>query len=335
VSVVAAPPRNIRYVGAIVEALEHCLADDERVFLAGEDIGAYGGVFRHGRGLQERFGERRVIDMPISEAAIMGLGVGAAATGLRPVIELMFMDFVAICLDQIVNQMAKARYMFGGKMSLPVTVLTFAGAGGSMAAQHSQSLEAWLCHVPGLKVVMPSGPYEAKGLLTAAIHDDDPVIVIMNKVALGVVAPVPEEPYELPIGRAEVVRAGSDLTIVASGNMVRESLTAAHDLESRDGLSVEVVDLRTLQPLDTDTILTSVAKTHRCLVVHEAVRFGGFGAEIAAQVQELGFDELDAPVHRVGAPFAPVPFSAALEREYIPDAARIVGEADRLFGLRP
>ena len=324
--------RPLSYVGAVREALRQCLAEDERVFVAGEDVAGYGGVFGTTRGLLADFGERRVVDTPISEAAIAGLAVGAAATGLRPVVEIMFMDFMGCCMDQICNQMAKMRYMFGGKATLPITVRTMAGAGGSMAAQHSQSLEAWLCHLPGLKVVMPSNAYDAKGLLISAIHDDNPVVVVDNKQSLGVTAEVPAEMFEIPIGQAHVVRPGSDATVVATGRMVAEAVSAAAALAGA-GVSLEVIDPRSLQPLDIDTILASVARTHRCLVVHEAVRFGGIGAEIAAQVQELAFDELDAPVHRVGAPFSPVPFSPVLEHEYVPDAGRITSEVRRLLAL--
>jgi pyruvate dehydrogenase E1 component beta subunit len=324
--------RSISYVSAVREALRQCMTEDDRVFIAGEDVGGYGGVFGTTRGLLADFGERRVVDTPISEAAIAGLAVGAAATGLRPVVEIMFMDFIGCCMDQVCNQMAKMRYMFGGKATLPITLRTMAGAGGSMAAQHSQSLEAWLCHLPGLKVVMPSNAYDAKGLLISAIHDDNPVVVVDNKQSLGATAEVPESMFEVPIGAARVVRAGSDATVVATGRMVAETLKAAEELAG-DGVSLEVIDPRSLQPFDIDTVLTSIARTHRCLVVHEAVRFGGIGAEIAAEVQELAFDELDAPVHRVGAPFSPVPFSPVLERHHVPHAGTITSEVRRLLAI--
>ncbi|GAB4325620.1 MAG: alpha-ketoacid dehydrogenase subunit beta [Dehalococcoidia bacterium] len=327
----ATATREIPYVSAINEALRQVMREDPDVFLAGEDVGLYGGVFGTSRGLLDEFGPARVIDTPISESGIVGMAVGAAATGLRPVIEIMFMDFVGVCMDQIVNQAAKMKYMFGGKARLPITIRTMAGGGMSMAAQHSQSLEAWFCHVPGLKVVMPSTPYDAKGLLVAAIRDDNPVIVVEQKLSLGLKGPVPEELYEVPIGKASVVRPGSNFTIVATGRMVQESVKAAETLQA-DGLDVEVVDPRSLQPLDTETIVGSVRKTHRALVVHEAVRFGGIGGEIAAQIQEEAFDYLDAPVGRVGAPFAPVPFSPALEKSYVPTAETIVAEARRILG---
>lgn len=323
--------RKLPYVAAMSEALTQLMRDDDRVFVAGEDVGGYGGVFGTFRGLLDEFGRDRVVDTPISEAAIVGLGVGAAACGLRPVVDLMFMDFVGVAMDQIVNQAAKMKYMFGGEATLPLTITTFAGAGLSAAAQHSQSLEAWLCHVPGLKVTMPSNPYDMKGLLVAAVRDDNPTFVIGNKLLLGMSGPVPEELYEVPLGVANVVRHGTDTTVVATGRMVNEALSAAETLAT-EGVDVEVIDPRTLQPFDTATVVDSVRRTNRVLVVHEAVRFGGLGAEIAAQIQEEAFDYLDAPVLRIGAPFSPVPFSPALEKAYVPDAARIAEGVRALLG---
>ncbi len=323
--------RQLPYLMAIPEAIAQCMREDPDIFLAGEDVAGYGGVFGTTRGLLDEFGPERVVDTPISEAGLVGLGVGAAAVGLRPIIEIMFMDFIGIAMDQLVNQMAKMKYMFGGKVRLPITIRTMGGAGMSMAAQHSQSLEAWLCHVPGLKVVMPSTPYDAKGLLVAAIRDDNPVIVVENKLSLGFTGDVPEELYEVPLGVARVAREGTDATVVATGRMVGESLAAAEALAA-DGIDVEVVDPRTLSPLDLPALVTSVKKTNRCVVVHEAVRFAGFGAEIAAAISEEAFDHLDAPVARVGAPFSPVPFSPALEKLYVPDAARIAAEVRRTLG---
>ncbi len=323
--------RTLSYVAAVTEAIRQAMQADERVFLAGEDVAAHGHVFGLTRGLLDEFGPRRVIDTPISEAGIVGLGVGAAATGCRPIIDIMFMDFIAEAGDEVLNQMAKMRYMFGGKVSLPVTLTTTYGAGRNMAAQHSQSLEAWLCHIPGLKVVMPSTPHDAKGLLMAAVRDDNPVVVLLNKVALGLTGEVPEEPYTLEIGKANVVREGTNFTIVALGRMVHESLEAARIL-AEEGLDIEVIDPRTLQPFDTATVVESVRKTHRAIVVHEAVRFGGIGAEFSAQIQEEAFDYLDAPVGRVGAPFSPVPFSPALENLYVPNAERIADSVRRILG---
>jgi acetoin:2,6-dichlorophenolindophenol oxidoreductase subunit beta len=294
-------------------------------------VAGAGGVFGTFRGLLDEFGPGRVVDTPISEAGIIGLGVGAGATGLRPIVDIMFMDFLGECMDQVTNQLAKMRYMFGGKATLPVTVTTMAGAGMSAAAQHSQSLEVWLTHLPGVKVVMPATPYDAKGLLISAIRDDNPVFVVLNKMSLAITGEVPEDPYEVPLGQARVVREGSDVTVIATGRMVHEAIKAA-DLLAGDGLNVEIIDPRTLQPLDMPSILQSVQKTHRALVVHEAVRFCGYGAEVAAQISEHAFDSLDAPVGRIGAPFAPVPFSPALEAHYVPDAARIVSELKRMTG---
>jgi pyruvate dehydrogenase E1 component beta subunit len=314
--------RKLSYVMAFNEAVRQAMEDDDNVFCAGEDIGAFGGVFGTFGGLQATFGADRVVDTPISEQAIVGLGVGAAATGLRPIVDLMFMDFVCVAMDQIVNQAAKLKYMFGGTATLPLTITTAGGAGLSAAAQHSQSLEALLCHIPGLKVVYPSNPYDMKGLMTACIREDNPTVMVKHKRLLGMSGVVPEEAYAIPLGEAHVARPGRDVTVVAYGRMANEALAAADQLAT-EGIDCEVVDPRTLQPLDTATIVESVRRTNRAVVVHEAVRFGGLGAEIAAQIQEEAFDFLDAPVARIGAPFSPVPFSPALEQHYVPDAARI------------
>ncbi len=325
-------PRELSYVAAITDAVRAVLTEQPDAFVAGEDVAGAGGVFGYYRGLLKEFGANRIFDTPISEEAIVGLGVGAAATGCRPIIDMMFMDFMGECMDEIANQLAKMRYMFGGRATLPVTMLTMAGAGMSLAAQHSQSLEAWICHLPGLKVVMPTTPYDAKGLIIAAARDDNPVIVVLNKRSLATTGPVPEESYALPIGEANIVREGTNYTIVALGRMVHEALKAAEILKDL-GIDAEVIDPRTLQPFDTDTVVASVKKTHRALIVHEAVRFGGFGGEITAQIQELAFDYLDAPIARVGAPFSPVPFSPALEAHYVPNADRIVAEVKQQLAL--
>lgn len=325
--------RSITYVAAFIEAVKQEMDADPDVFIAGEDVAAHGGVFHTFDGVQAQFGERRAVDTPISEQAIIGLGVGAALTGLRPIVDLMFMDFSMVAADQIVNQAAKLKYMFGGTAKLPLTITTSGGAGLSAAAQHSQSLEAIFCHIPGLKVVMPSTPYDAKGLMAACIQDDNPTLMVLHKRMLGTRGIVPEERYTVPLGQAKVSREGTDVTVVSHGRTALECLTAAEQLQA-EGISVEVVDLRSLSPLDTGTVLASVAKTHRAVVVHEAVRFGGFGAEVAAQISELAFDDLDAPVGRVAAPFSPVPFSPALETLYVPDAARIA-EALRAAVARP
>jgi len=324
--------RQLPYILAITEGVRQSLQEDDRSFLAGEDVGLAGSVFRIYKGLYEEFGPKRVIDSPISESGLIGLGVGAGATGLKPMIDIMFSDFIGECMDEIANQLAKTRYMFGGKTKLPVTILTMGGGGINLAAQHSQSLEAWLCHIPGLKVMMPATPYDVKGAIIAANRDENPVFVIMNKASLGIMGEVPEEPYAVNIGEAVIRREGSNFTIVAIGRMVHEAMTAAEMLE-KDGIDVEVIDPLTLQPLDTETILTSVRKTHRALVVHEAVRFGGIGAEIAATIQENAFDDLDAPVGRVGAPFSPVPFSPPLEQAYLPNAQKIADGVKSLIGM--
>jgi len=325
-------PRKLPYVSAITDGVREVLKEQANAFVVGEDVAGAGSVYGYYKGLLKEFGPERIYDTPISEEGIMGLGVGAAATGCRPIVDIMFMDFMGECMDEIANQLAKMRYMFGGHARLPVTVLTMAGAGASLAAQHSQSLEAWLCHIPGLKVVMPSTPYDAKGLIIAAARDDNPVFVVLNKMILGMTGEVPEGAYEIPLGQANVVRRGRNYTIVAMGRMVHEALKAADQLKALD-IDAEVIDPRTLQPFDTGTVVESVKKTHRALIVHEAVRTGGLGAEIAARIQEEAFDYLDAPVARVGAPFSPVPFSPALEAHYVPNAERIVTEARKQLGL--
>jgi pyruvate/2-oxoglutarate/acetoin dehydrogenase E1 component len=322
--------REITYVKAFTEALMQLMAEDENVVVIGEDVAHYGGVFHAFDGLLKTYGEKRVIDTPISEMGFIGMGVGAAARGLRPVCDLMFFDFIGVAMDQLYNQAAKLKFMFGGDVSVPLTLTTAGGAGLSAGPQHSQSLEAWLAHVPGLKVALPSSPYDVKGLMVASVRDDNPVVVVLNKRMLGTKGPVPEEIYEIPLGQAATLKQGRDATVIAVGRMVPEAMIAAEAL-AKDGTEVEVIDLRTVQPLDSATILESIRRTNRALVVHEAVTFGGIGAEIAAQIQEEAFDYLDAPVLRLGAPFAPVPFSPVLERAYIPDAARIAAGVGRLL----
>jgi len=322
--------RSITYVQAFTEAVKLEMDADPDVFIAGEDVGAHGGVFHTFDGVQKDFGERRAVDTPISEQAIIGLGIGAAVTGLRPIVDLMFMDFVLVAADQIANQAAKLKYMFGGDAKVPLTITTCGGAGLSAAAQHSQSLEALFCHIPGIKVVCPSNPYDVKGLMSTAVRDDNPTLFVLHKRMLGQRGVVPEERYQVPFGVANVSRAGSDVTIVSWGKLAADSLVAA-ELLAADGIDAEVIDLRTLSPLDIDTVVESVRKTNRVVVAHEAVRFGGFGAEVAAQIQELAFDYLDAPVGRIGAPYSPIPFTPALESKYVPDPAAIaVGVRDAL-----
>jgi len=322
--------RKLGYGAAVVETMAQIMREDESVFVAGEDVGAHGGVFGYFRGLQPEFGEDRVVDTPIAEQAIIGLGIGSAVQGLRPVVDLMFMDFICVAMDQIVNQAAKLKYMFGGGAKLPLTITTAGGAGLSAAAQHSQSLEAMLCHVPGLKVVMPSDAYEVKGLLTSCVREDNPTVFIINKRKLADTCHVPEELFEIPLGEGHIVREGSDVTVVAIGRMVDEAKVAAEKL-SNEGIDCELINPRTVQPLDIDLMVESVSKTGHLVIVHEAVRFGGIGAEIAAQIQEQAFDYLDAPIERVAAPFSPIPFSPVLEKQYIPDAERIVAGIKNLF----
>lgn len=311
------------YLQALNEALTQEMERDSSVFIFGEDVGQFGGCFGVTQGLFAKFGENRVRDTPITESAIVGAATGAAAAGLRPVCEIMFVDFIGVALDQLFNQAAKMHYMFGGKAKIPMVLRTPQGAGIGAAAQHSQSLEAWFMHVPGLKVAMPSSPYDAKGLLIAAIRDDNPVVFLEHKLLYGIEGEVPDEPYTIEFGKASVVREGTDVTIVATSKMVHTALSAAEQL-AEGGVSAEVIDPRTLLPLDMDTIVDSIKKTHGLVIAHEAVKCSGAGAEIAAQVAEQAFDYLDAPILRVGAPFTPVPFSAPLENAFIPNEANIV-----------
>jgi len=315
--------RTLTFAQALNEALRQEMQRDPLIYVAGEDVGTYGGIFGVTAGLLDEFGEKRVKDTPITESAIIGSAVGAAGTGLRPVVELMFVDFIGVALDQLFNQAAKIKYMFGGKAEMPLVVRASCGAGIAAAAQHSQCLEAWFMHVPGLKVVLPSTPYDAKGLLIAAIRDGNPIVFLEHKLLYGIEGPVPEEPYAIPLGTADVKREGQDVTVVATMNMVHKALAAAEVL-SREGISVEVIDPRTLTPFDQDTILNSVKKTHRLIIVTEEVKHAGSSAEIAARVAEHAFDYLDAPIKRVAAPFVPVPFSPPLEAEFVPDEAKII-----------
>jgi pyruvate dehydrogenase E1 component beta subunit len=314
---------ELTYVRAITSTLADAMRADERVFVLGEDV-AEGGPYTATAGLADEFGTARVINTPISEAAITGVAIGAAQSGLRPVVEIMFIDFITLALDQLVNAAAKAHFMSGGQLTVPLVLRTQGGAGYRGAAQHSQSLESWLTHVPGLKVVMPSRPSDAAGLLASAIADPNPVVFIENKALYFNRGEVPEEPEPVPIGRAVTLRGGGDVTIVALSRLVHDALAAADQLAAEDGVEAEVIDPRTLVPLDLAAIVESVERTGRLVVAHEAVEHGGFGAELAAQVQAAAFDFLDAPIARVGAPFAPVPFSPPLEDAYLPGADEIV-----------
>ena len=316
--------RELTGAEAVREALREELARDERVYLVGEDIGIYGGSFGVDEGLIEEFGPERVREAPISEAAIVGTSVGAALLGMRPVVEIMFSDFVALAMDQLVNQAAKLRYMSGGQLKVPMVVRTPCGAGTGAAAQHSQSLEAWYAHVPGLLVAMPSTPYDAKGLLKAAIRDDNPVVFLEHKLLYKVKGEVPEGEYTIPFGEADIKRAGTDVTIVATSMMVHNALEAASDLEAR-GISAEVLDPRTLVPLDERAILESVGRTGRLVIVHEAPERGGFGGEIAAVVAGSdAFHRLEAPIKRVCGSNTPIPFNKMLEKHAMPTREGIV-----------
>ncbi|AYB38670.1 alpha-ketoacid dehydrogenase subunit beta [Brevibacillus laterosporus] len=316
--------REITYLEAVREAMSQEMRVNPDVFLMGEDIGVYGGAFGVSRGMIEEFGPERIRNTPISEAAIAGAAVGAAMTGMRPIMELQFSDFVTIAMDQLVNQAAKNRYMFGGKGKVPMVVRTPSGSGTGAAAQHTQSLEAWMAHIPGLKVVQPSTAYDVKGLLKAAIDDDNPVIFYEHKLLYKISGDVPEESYSIPLGVADVKREGTDVTIVATAIMVHKALEAAAELE-KEGISVEVIDPRTLVPLDTDTIIRSVKKTGKLIVVHEAVKFGGFGGEIASMIAESeAFDYLDAPIRRLGGKWIPMPYNPVLEKAAIPQVPDII-----------
>jgi pyruvate dehydrogenase E1 component beta subunit len=316
---------HVTYLDAIRETLAAEMRADARVFVLGEDV-AEGGPWGATAGLAEEFGAERVRNTPISEAAICGVAIGAAQSGLRPVVEIMFVDFLTLALDQLVNTAAKAHFMSGGQLQVPLVLRTQGGAGQRGGAQHSQSLEAWLCHVPGLKVVMPSNAADAAGLLASAIADPNPVVFVESKTLYFRREERRLEP--VPLGSARIVRGGSDVTIVALSSLVAEALAAADELAA-EGIEAEVIDPRSLVPLDLDTIAGSVARTHRLVVAHEAVAAGGFGAELAAQVQAVSFDELDAPIERVGAPFAPVPFSPPLEDAYVPGRAEVAGAVRR------
>ena len=311
--------REIRYIQAINEAIHEEMAREENVILMGEDVGSSGGAFGATRGLTEVFG-KRILETPICEASFTGMAAGAAACGLRPIVEIMFSDFLTVCMDSIVNQMAKMRYMFGNQYTLPVVVRAAGGGGLNAGPQHSQCLEAWFAHIPGLKVVMPATPYDTKGLLKSAIRDDNPVIFIETKSLNAIKGEVPDQEYVIPIGKADIKQAGSDVTIVTAGRLVHDALQAAKTL-SEEGIRAEVIDLRSIQPWDKECVFSSVAKTHRLVIAHEAVKSFGFGAEISATVAEEMLDELDAPIERVGAPFVPIPFNN--EKAYVPDAGKI------------
>lgn len=322
--------REITYTQAINEALRYNLAKDEKVVLMGEDIARFGGIFQVTAGLAKEFGEERVIDTPISESLIIGAGIGAAITGLRPIVELMFGDFVTVAMDQIVNQAAKMRYMFGGKITIPLVIRAPIGAGRGGAAQHSQSLHALFMHIPGLKIAIPSTPYEAKGLLNTAVEDNNPVLFFEDKMLYNFKGEVPEEYYKIPFGVSKVFRSGDDVTVVATFRMVHKALQVAAELEN-EGIGLEVIDPRTLFPLDKEKILESIRKTGKLITVDEGNKTGGMGSEIAAIVAEEAVEYLQAPIIRVAAPMIPVPYSKPLEDFYIPSEGAIQDAVRRVM----
>ena len=319
---------ELSYREGVRDALSRAMREDDGVFVMGEDIAEMGGSMGVTAGMLDEFGAERIRNTPISEIAIVGAGIGAAMQGMRPVVEVMYEDFLTVSMEQIVNQAAKHRYMSGGQLKVPLTIRTQGGAGWSPGAQHAQQVEAWFVHVPGLKVLFPSTPTDVRGLLWSAIHDDNPVIFFEHRTLYGLKEEVPEELEPIPIGQSRVHREGSDVTVVATGRLVHEALRAAEEAES-DGISVEVWDPRTLQPLDLDGLVASVKKTNRVVVAHEAVTRMGFGAEIAAVVGEQAFDWLDAPVERVGAKFAPLPFAPVMEEYVVPHAADVLEAVKR------
>ncbi len=322
--------RELTLLEAVREAMVQEMRRDPEVFLIGEDIGVYGGAFGVSRGMLEEFGPERIRETPISEAGIAGAAIGAAMMGMRPIMEVMFMDFIAISMNQLVNQAAKMRFMLGGKVNVPMVVRAPAGSGTGAAAQHSQSLEAWFVNTPGIKVVAPSTPFDAKGLLISSIRDNNPVLFVEHKLLYRVKGAVPEESYTIPFGKAEVKREGYDLTLIAYSIMLPRALEAADQL-AKEGIEVEVVDPRTLKPVDKDTLVQSVCKTGRVLIVHEAPATGGFGGELAAVISTSeAFDYLDAPIHRLGGRDVPIPYNRTLERAAVPQVEDIVATAREL-----
>ena len=321
----------ITYREAVAQALKESLDQDPRVFLVGEDIGPYGGAFAVTRGFWEEYGKRRIKDSPLSESAIVGAGVGAAMAGLRPIVELMTINFSLLAMDQIVNHAAKVRYMSGGQFSVPLMIRTVTGAGASVAATHSQSFEGWFASVPGLNVVVPSSPQDVLGLFRSCRDLEDPVLFVEHILLYSARGEVPDSDYKIPLGQAAVTRTGSDVTIVGYSRMAQASLAAAQQL-AEQGIDAEVVDLRTLRPLDVDTVVESVKKTHRALIVEEASKMGGFAGEISSQIQEAAFDYLDSPVRRLAGVEAPIPYSMPLEQIAIPNAGTVADAARQLVG---
>src|ERR687898_245700 len=322
---------ELSYREAVRDALSRAMREDEDVFIMGEDIAEMGGSMGVTQGMLDEFGPERVRNTPISEAAIVGTGIGAAMQGMRPVVEIMYEDFLTLSAEQVVNQAAKHRYMSGGQVKVPLTIRTQGGAGWSPGAQHAQQLEAWFVHIPGLKVVLASTPTDVRGLLYSAIYEDNPVIFFEHRTLYGLKEDVPDELEPIPLGQARVMREGEDVTIVATGRLVHEALDAANQLEEQ-GVSVEVVDPRTLQPLDEEALVESVKKTNRCVTAHEAVVKMGFGAELAAVIQYQAFDWLDAPIERVGAKFVPLPFAPVMEEFVVPHAQDVLDAIKRTVG---
>jgi len=323
--------RELFYLDAIKEAITQQMEADSRVFLVGEDVGVYGGAFGLTVGMIEKFGPNRIIDTPISEQAITGMGIGAAIMGMRPIIEIMFSDFLMLALEQVANQAAKIHYMFGGKVAVPLLIRAPSGGGTGAAAQHSQSIEAIMHHIPGLKIIMPSTPYDAKGLLASAIKDPNPVIMFEHKLLYKKVkGDVPEERYEIPLGKADIKRSGTDITVVATSLMVHKALAVAEKM-SKENISLEVIDPRTIKPLDLDTIISSVKKTGKVVLVEEACYTGGFTAFLASEIANYAFDYLDGPILRVTGRDAPMPYSIVLENYIIPNEERIEEAVRKLF----
>ncbi len=322
---------ELTYREAVRDTLARAMREDSDVFLMGEDIAEMGGSMGVTQGLLDEFGPERVRNTPISEIAIVGAGIGAAMQGMRPIVEIMYEDFLTLSTEQIVNQAAKHRYMSGGQLKVPLTIRTQGGAGWSPGAQHAQQLEAWFVHIPGLKVVFPSSPTDVRGLLWSAIYDDNPVLVFEHRLLYPVKEEVPDELEPIPFGQARTVREGEDVTVIATGPMVHRSVEAALEAE-QNGVSVEIVDPRSLQPLDEEALVASVKKTNRCVVTHEAVTRMGFGAEVASVIQYQAFDWLDAPIERVGAKFAPIPFAPVMEQFVVPGSEDVLEAIYRAVG---
>ncbi len=324
--------KKLEYREAIREAIIEEMDRDSRVFLIGEDIGVYGNIFRTYKDLLNKYGPGRVINTPISEATITGAGIGAALTGYRPVVEIMYVDFTALAMDQIVNQAAKIRYMTGDELNVPLVIRTQGGSGNGVAAQHSQSLEAWFYHIPGLKVVCPATPYDVKGLLKTAIRDDNPVIFIEHKMIYQQKGDVPDEEYTIPFGLAEIKKEGKDITVVTYSQMLFKALSAAEKLEG-EGISCEIIDLRTLVPLDLDTIIKSVRKTNHLVIITEAYERGSIASDISSKVNREAFDHLDAPVEIIAGLNTPIPFNSTLERASIPQIEDIIKKIKNIINL--